>query len=177
MNKTSQKLSSKYLELKATLNKLPPVVAFLHWFNEQSPRDKKIIKLVGAFVAACLVIVLFVQPFYSKQATYQAKLNKSISVYEQLAKNAHKFNSKSTRSSSTPILALVTQQAKRANINLKRFEPDNESLRIWLDNESFDDAVRWLETLTQDHGVRVKQISIERSDKPGRIDLRATLYK
>ncbi len=129
-------------------------------------------------MVVCFIIVLFVQPFYSKQATYQAKLNKSISTYEQLASNAHKFSSnRASSSSNTPILALITQQAKLANINLKRFEPDDDSLRIWLDNESFDNAVRWLETLTQDHGIQVKQISIDRSEKRGRVDLRATLYK
>lgn len=178
MSNLTQQLQEKQQAVSSAFKKLPPVLAFEHWFLEQNERDRSIIKATGAFITGCLIIVLFVQPFYSKQAIYQAQLKKSISTYEQLASNAHKFTTNRTSSSSsTPILALITQQAKLANINLKRFEPDDDNLRIWLDNESFDSAVRWLETLTQDHGVQVKQISIDRSDKPGRVDLRATLYK
>lgn len=177
MSKTSEQLQAKKQELSNAFNKLPAVITFQQWFTAQSTRDQGIIKAVSLFVIACLIIVIFIQPFYSKQSSYQAKLDKSIKTYEQLASNAHKFAGKRSSSSNKPILALITQQAKISNINLKRFEPDNENLRIWLDDVPFDDAVRWLETLTQNHGIRVKQISIDRSEKRGRIDLRATLYK
>jgi len=177
MNKILIQANEKWQSALVKIQKLPTVIAGKQWFLRQSIRDQKIIKSLLGFVTICLIIVLFIQPFYSKQASYQAKLTKSVAVYEQLAKNAHKFRGRGMSSSSTPILALITQQAKIAHINLKRFEPDDENLRIWLDNESFDNAARWLETLTRDHGVKVKQISIERSEKNGRIDLRATLYK
>lgn len=177
MNKILTQIKDRWQIAFVKIQTLPTVIAGQQWFLRQSIRDQKIIKAVFGFVIICLIIVLFIQPFYSKQASYQAKLDKSVAVYEQLATNAHKFRGKGASSSSTPILALITQQAKIAKINLKRFEPDDENLRIWLDNESFDDAARWLETLTRDHGIKVKQISIDRSEKNGRIDLRATLYK
>ncbi len=178
MNKNVIKLQEKWQELLVDVNKTPAVTASKQWFERQSKRDQKILKLLAGFIGICIVIVVFIQPFYSKQSLYEAKLNKSISVYEELAKNAHKFQGGAVSSSSgTPILALITQQAKIAQIDLKRFEPDDQNLRVWLDDVAFDNAARWLETLTRDHGVNVKQISIERSDKNGRVDLRATFYK
>jgi type II secretory pathway component PulM len=177
MNKTLMQTKEKFQLLALKAQQLPLVVAGKQWFSRQSLRDQRIIKALAGFVIACLIIALFIQPFYSKQSAHQAKLDKSIAIYEQLATNAHKFRGKARSSGNTPILALITQQAKIAKVNLKRFEPDDANLRIWLDDESFDHVARWLETLTRDHGIKVKQISIERGDKVGRIDLRATLYK
>lgn len=177
MKNLQEKFNKQWQTGQAKVLSLPTVIAGRQWFSRQSSRDQSIIKALIGFVIFCLVIIVFVQPFYSQQSLHQARLNKSISVYELLASNAHKFRGKGSSSSATPILALITQQAKISKINLKRFEPDDENLRIWLDDESFDHAARWLETLTRDHGIKVKQISIERSGKQGRIDLRATLYK
>jgi general secretion pathway protein M len=173
-----QQLSAGLAEGQQKFKQLPPVVSFNLWYGSQNSRDQKIIKAVSAFIIFCLVIVLFVQPFLAQQAQYQAKLDKSLATYEQLASNAHKFQGQSnSKASSGPILSVVTQQAKRSNINLKRFEPDGDGLRIWLEDAVFDDAIRWLEELNQKHGIQIKQINVDRSEKSGRVDLRGSLFK
>ena len=178
MNTLKQKLSSNWNESLLKLKQLPPIVSFNLWYDSQNVRDQKIIKGISAFIVLCLIIVLFVQPFLAKQELYQTKLAKSIATYETLANNAHKFQGQtSNQSSSAPILAIVTKQAKRSNINLKRFEPDGDGLRIWLEGAVFDDAMRWLEDLNQKHNIQIKQINVERGDKPGLVDLRGSLYK
>jgi general secretion pathway protein M len=164
MNNLQQKLSSNWNETLLKLKQLPPVVSFNFWYSSQNIRDQKIIKGISAFIVVCLIIVLFVQPFLAEQELYQSKLDKSITTYESLANNAHKFQGQAnSQASSAPILAIVTKQAKRSNINLKRFEPDG--------------AMRWLEDLNQKHNIQIKQINVERGDKPGRVDLRGSLYK
>ena len=37
--------------------------------------------------------------------------------------------------------------------------------------------MRWLEDLNQKHNIQIKQLNVERGDKPGLIDLRGSLYK
>jgi general secretion pathway protein M len=178
MNKLQQQLVSNWNESQKKFKQLPPVVSFNLWYGSQSGRDQKIVKAISAFIILCLVVVLFVQPFLAKQEAYQAKLDKSLATYESLASNAHKFQGQaSANASSGPILAIVTQQAKRSNINLKRFEPDGDGLRIWLEDAVFDDAIRWLEELNQKHNIQIKQINVERSQASGLVDLRGTLFK
>ena len=178
MSKLQQKISQGWQQGIQQFKQLPPVVSFNLWYTSQNVRDQKIIKAVSAFIVLCLIIVLFVQPFLAKQGQYQGKLDKSLSTYELLASNAHKFQGQRTSSTSNgPILSIVTQQAKRSNINLKRFEPDGDGLRIWLEDAVFDDAIRWLEELNQKHGIQIKQINVDRSEKSGRVDLRGTLFK
>lgn len=178
MSKLQQQIANNWQVGRQKFSQLPPIVSFNLWYASQNGRDQKIIKAVSAFIVFCLIIVLFVQPFLAKQSLYQGKLDKSLTTYELLASNAHKFQGQARSSSSNgPILSLVTQQAKRSNINLKRFEPDGDGLRIWLEDAVFDDAIRWLEELNQKHGIQIKQINVDRSEKSGRVDLRGTLFK
>ena len=178
MNKLKQQVSKQWLVGNQKFKQLPPVVSFNLWYVSQNKRDQKIIKVISAFILICFIIVLFVQPFIAKQSLYQAKLDKSLVTYEALASNAHKFKGNTASAESNgPILSLVTQQAKRSNINLKRFEPDGNGLRIWLEDAVFDDAIRWLEELNKKHGIQIKQINVDRSEKSGLVDLRGTLFK
>jgi general secretion pathway protein M len=178
MNKLQQQLTLSWQEGRQKFKQLPAVISFNLWYSSQTLRDQKIIKAISAFVVLCLLIVTFIQPFLAKQEAYQARLNKSLSTYELLANNAHKFQSQvSAKASDGPILAIVTQQAKRSGINLKRFEPDGDGLRIWLEDAAFDDAIRWLEALNQKHNIQIKQLNVERSEASGLVDLRGTLFK
>jgi general secretion pathway protein M len=178
MSKFQQQATKSWQELNQKIKQLPPVVSFNLWYASQNGRDQKIIKGIFAFIALCLVIILFVQPFLAKQGSYQGKLDKSLATYQSLANNAHKFQGQQASAQSNgPILSVVTQQAKRSNINLKRFEPDGDGLRIWLEDAVFDDAIRWLEELNQKQGIQIKQINVERSEKSGRVDLRGTLFR
>lgn len=171
-------LSEQWQDSVNRFKQLPPVASFNAWYGSQNDRDQTIVKTVSVFIAVVLFIILIVQPFMAKQSLYQAKLNKSLATYQLLAENAHKFQGQATgKVSDGPILAIVTRQAKRSNINLKRFEPDGDGLRIWLEDAVFDDAMRWLETLNQTNGIQIKQINVDRSDQPGRVDLRGTLSK
>jgi general secretion pathway protein M len=178
MSKLQQQLATGWDDGRKKFKQLPPVVSFNLWYASQNGRDQKVIKAVSGFIVLCLIIVLFVQPFLAKQDQYQASLDKSLSIYESLASNAHKFQGQSVGASSDgPILAVVTQQAKKSNIKLKRFEPDGAVLRIWLEAAVFDDAIRWLEELNLKHGIQIKQINVDRSEKSGLVDLRGTLFK
>jgi general secretion pathway protein M len=178
MNKLQQQLTLSWQEGRQKFKQLPAVISFNLWYSSQNLRDQKIIKAISAFIVLCLLIVMFIQPFLAKQEAYQIRLNKSLSTYELLASNAHKFQSQvSGKPSDGPILAIVTQQAKLSGINLKRFEPDGDGLRIWLEDAAFDDAIRWLEALNQKHSIQIKQLNVERSEASGLVDLRGTLFK
>lgn len=162
-------------KLQQQLISQPSVRAAQDWYKAQGERDRLIIKALAGFVVACLFILILVQPMLASEEKYQKKLDKSLSLYDKLASNAHRFSgSVSTSSSGGPVMALTTQTAKQFNLNLKRFEPDNEDLRIWLENVAFDSAIAFIEELNRKHGVIVKQINTERTEQ-GRVNLRATL--
>jgi len=172
MNKLQQGISSGLGKLADQ----PTFKAGIDWYKGQTGRDQLIIRGLGAFIAVCLFVVLIVQPMFATQDKYEKKLDKSLAIYQKLASNAHKFSSGvAATNSGTPVMGLTTRLAKQYNLNLKRFEPDNDDLRIWLENVAFDSAIAFIEELNKKHGGIVKQINAERTDQSGRVNLRATL--
>jgi general secretion pathway protein M len=76
------------------------------------------------------------------------------------------------------LLALVDQTAKLGKLGagLKRLEPEGQtSVKVWLEQVSFDDMVRWLTSLEQQYSLSVSTITIDRQDTPGRVNARMTL--
>lgn len=59
---------------------------------------------------------------------------------------------------------------------LKRIEPEgNDSVRVWLEDASFDTVIVWLASLGKRHGVEINSISIDRTMVAGQVDARITL--
>ena len=76
------------------------------------------------------------------------------------------------------LLAVVDQTAKRSGLGsgLKRLEPEGQAaVKVWLEQVSFDDMLRWLTSLEQKNGLAVDTITIDRQDVAGRVNARMTL--
>ena len=59
---------------------------------------------------------------------------------------------------------------------LKRVEPEGgNSVRVWLDGAPFDVLVKWLVTLSTQHGVDANSATLERSETAGQVNARLTL--
>jgi len=71
-------------------------------------------------------------------------------------------------------LTLVNSSAKRFELTLKRVQPEsNGSLRVWIENASFVDAIKWVEELGE-QGLNIKELNIDKQ-KPGIVNLRLTI--
>lgn len=146
------------------------------WYNNQTARDQLIVKGVAVALVAALVLSLFYAPLLKDKKTAKAALDKNIATYNLIASNAGRFGSASgSANANSSILAAVTGQARTQNINLSRYEQDGANLRVWLDRVPFDEAITWLETLESKHAISVSQISIDKTNSNGRVDVRATL--
>ena len=76
------------------------------------------------------------------------------------------------------LMAVVDQTAKRSGLGagLKRLEPEGQTaVKVWLEQVSFDDMLRWLTGLEQQNGLAVATITIDRQDAAGRVNARLTL--
>lgn len=71
------------------------------------------------------------------------------------------------------LLALVDQTARQGKLGgaLKRVEPrGQDSVRVRLEEASFDHMVTWLGGLQTRYGIVVDSISIDRHEQAGRVD-------
>lgn len=78
-----------------------------------------------------------------------------------------------------PLLAVERSLEKTALAgSIKRRQPDGENrVRLWLEGVPFDALPAWLARLEGDFGLTVRQIRIDPTDAPGRVDAQITLDK
>jgi general secretion pathway protein M len=76
------------------------------------------------------------------------------------------------------LLAVVDRAARAGTLNTSpsRIQPDGDrAVRIWLDEVAFDNLLRWLDELENQHGVGLVSLDLERADAPGRVNARLTV--
>ena len=162
-------------QLQAQLQSNKAVQAAQHWYQALPSRDRLVVKAIAALLVLALIFVMIYAPLIRGQKEAAQSLEKNLATYNLLAENAHRFGGAVQSASDAPILATVTQQAKKAGIVLSRYEQDGKGLRIWVEKAAFDDAITWLEGMQSRNGIRVSQITIDRTDRSGLVDIRATL--
>lgn len=77
------------------------------------------------------------------------------------------------------LLAVVDQSARSSGLGpaLKRVEPEGkDNVRVRLEGASFDAMIGWLSGLAKKSQVFATSLSIERTDAPGRVNVRLTLH-
>lgn len=80
------------------------------------------------------------------------------------------------------LLAVVDSSAKASGISaaIRSMQQDDggRSVRIRLENASFDNLVRWLDALRRRHGITAATISVDRnSQNPGTVNVSLTLER
>lgn len=76
------------------------------------------------------------------------------------------------------LLALVDQSAREAGLGdaLRRGEPGaDDSVRLWMEDVAFDRFADWLENLTADYLLVIRELNVQRTDRVGRVNLRVTV--
>lgn len=174
-----QQLSDQFQELKQKLLAQPSVQQATAWYNGLPKRDQLIVQLVSVLLIAALVFAMFYAPLLKARKTAQSQLDRNLTTYNLIASNAGRFGGVGSNqvNLSGSILSATTSLAQQQGINLSRYEQDGSNLRVWLDKTAFDDAITWFEALETQRGIRVSQISIDKTDITGRVDIRATLTR
>lgn len=77
------------------------------------------------------------------------------------------------------LLTLVDQTARAENLGpaLRRVEPEGSDkvVRVMMEQASFDDVIRWLQTIKQRNGVNVVSITFDKQPISGMVNVRMTL--
>lgn len=72
---------------------------------------------------------------------------------------------------------LISESARQYSLSLSRFEQNGpQGLRFWLDNQRFDDAIRWMSDL-ESNGLMLDQIIISQTNQPGLVNVRGVAQR
>jgi general secretion pathway protein M len=147
------------------------------WYENQSPRDQSIIKVLAGVMLLSLFYVWIWVPVTGFPVKAENQLKAQMALHQKMKDNAWRFHHAATGDTGQSVLAIVNSSARNQNIDLKRFEPEGESgLRIWLDDVRFNAAISWLTMLQTQYGIRASQISMDKSTS-GAVNVRALLIR
>lgn len=142
-------------------------------FYGLQPREQNLVTLMGVVIVVALIYLLLMFPAQNavNDATKRLDAKQALLSWmqsnEDAAKAASKIRTASTGSGQN-ILAVVNKSAGRYQITLQRYEPEGkEKLRVWLEDTSFNNMVRWMHQLESRKGIAVSSISIDSEKSPG----------
>lgn len=141
-----------------------------------SERDRISIVVLAVFLGCVIFYYMIWSPFNDSldlaKSKYQNK-QELVAWLEanQIAARKVRSNPQAVGRGNQSMMSLVNNTSRQARLSLKRVEPkDDDVIRIWMDNASFDDVMAWLNDLGTRYGVSVVNITIEGQKDSGKVD-------
>jgi general secretion pathway protein M len=155
-------------------------------WQQLSLREKRLVILASVIVVITLVYFMIWQPLQDGIQTSRVRIKAQHDTLMQMREQAAEARQllaaqrqagASTRSSSS-LLVIIERTAQQKNLKsqLQKMQPEGQdSVRVWVENASFDQLIDWLALLENRNTIYVSEIIIERQKEPGRINSRILL--
>lgn len=135
-----------------------------------SVREQGLVLAASLLVSGLLVWLAVVQPLVSWRDSVRAVYADNAVTYFAVANGIARLNAlqgadtASPAGEREPVRSAVAGAASQAGIVLSRVLPDEAGrLNIWIDAVDSGTLMRWLETLSRDHGVVVVRANLEQT--------------
>ena len=146
------------------------------WWLGLNTREQRLVGSLGAVIVIFLFYSLLWQPLNDnienteKKVAHQTELltwvKQEIARYKANSGNVKRPNRNASLSS------IVNQAANRSGISITRIQPQGDDLQIWIDNIAFNVLLNWLEQLSEQHGLIIKNIDLDSTDINGEVRVR-----
>lgn len=162
----------------------PAVVSALRQYDAMPKRDQQALMALGIALLLAVLYFLVWSPAHEFATKQQANLNSSqellswVRANEGIAKTlvSNAGESSSQILDSQSLVSTVSANAQKHKIKLKRFEPSGDrKVRVWLEKVPFNTVIVWLRDLNKTYNIEVSQVSIDKDEKGGLVNVRLTL--
>ncbi|UWR29082.1 type II secretion system protein M [Sulfitobacter sp. W002] len=144
-------------------------------FDRLSRREKLLIALV---IPLALLVALYRfawMPLQAGEAQARADIAAYRLVQDTAALAAQTKIAPTAPINDTPLATRITSSASAAQLTLRRIEPENDGIRVTLDDTPFATLLLWLADLEEQHDVTLEALEIDRRPAPGVISARLLL--
>lgn len=154
------------------------------WWISLAQREQQLIAGGMALLLLFLLYVAIWLPLQSSRAGLIEEVEQQRETLRWMQQSAAEIRQLSARTAGRQpatgqsLLGLIDQTARAQRLSdaVKRVQPDGtHSVRVWLESAAFDELMRWLGTLEQNHGVAIEALNVERGEVEGRVTARLTL--
>lgn len=147
------------------------MTAIQQWWRTLRPSEQQMLKLAGLVLALGLFMTLVWQPLHQQRADHQAQAQAARAQLQWLAQQLPLL-SNTTTSSSGSLNDKVAQSSRLFGISVSRMQPKNEQLDLMLADVRFDQLLRWLQVLQQEHGVQLVTLELTETEQAGLVRVR-----
>lgn len=154
-------------------------------WQQLSLREKRLVIITAIVVVITVVYFMIWQPLQDGIQTSRVRVKAQHQTLTQMQEQAAEARqllaaqrqAGSNRSSSSLLVIIErTAQTKNLKSRLQKVQPEGEdSVRVWVENASFDQLIDWLALLENRNTIYVSEIIIERQKEPGRVNSRILL--
>lgn len=155
-----------------------PAIRLAEYYANLAPRDRLALKILAWFLGPVIVVfaVLLPATSYMDDALQHYRQALRDNRWMEVNRDAVGRGQAANREPGQSLFGLANATSKGFQISFKRYEPvGDNALSLWMENVSFNNLVLWLERLDKRYGVSVKDISVERLDTEGLVNVRLVL--
>lgn len=148
----------------------------LKWAGYSRRDQRSLAALTVALVLASLIFGI-TMPVLKANKQLRSDLANAQSVYNELLNLAPQALNNSREDPSFDAGSLnseVRRQAARFGVDIQRFEPDGNLLKVWLEDVRYPAVIQWLGGLTT-LGIGHTELTLEDRPKSGFVSVRVTL--
>lgn len=152
------------------------------WYEAREPRERLVLKLLAAVVAALLVFSLWWMPMWGWRAQAMQAFDKQAQLLAWIEANesalSQRMSSNARPSFSGDWTTAISRSVSDAGLSLKSMTPEgSDALRIQLEGQPFAETLGWLQGVQVQMGATVANLEITPASQPGLINFRATLRR
>lgn len=155
------------------------------WLEKLEPRERLMLFAGAVLLGLLLLYVLVLAPLRSGYHALQesvAEQRETVVWMQGSAQTIQRLSSSSGAAvkglGGRSLLAVTDSTARAGGLGpaLKRVEPEgSNSVRVWLEGAPFDVLIKWLGTLSTQHGVDADTVTLERIEAAGLVNARLML--
>lgn len=156
--------------------------ALRQWWNGLGASERRTLTLGGMTLAAMLLWFGVAEPLLASRDTWRQRVAQGEADLALMRRIAPELRANAGSATVAPdgrsLLARTDATAREAGIGdaLLRVEPSaGGQVRVWFEGVGFDALMQWLETSAQRFGMRIDELSIEKSGGAGQVNARLTV--
>lgn len=155
------------------------------WWRAREARERQVLAAGAVLAALLLGWALVWHPLASARGDLEARLTArqaDLAFLQQAGVELDRLRQRGRSGGASragkSLLALADASAREAQLGptLRRLEPlDGKRIRMEFKGADFDTLIAWLAGLQQRYGIAVDDLSLDRADGAGQVDVRLTL--
>ena len=154
--------------------------ALSEFWGAREPREKRLLTIAGVVIAVAIVYSVGFAPAFEGRAKLRDELPQLRAQLAQMQAEANEARDLSTAAAGVPPSGDALHQAlvdslAAHGLQSVQVTAIGDSMQVKAKNVSFGDWIGWVDDARKQNKVQVSEATITALDKPGQVDLDATL--